>query len=205
MGNQPSTPTPQTPVTPQAPPIPPPCDMECQRQNELTSLKLALDEAAKTKDIDPEKYEQARIGYFTLLKGQGWLQEEKKRIADKDIAPLIREFTRKYNSLKGEQKTQSIYVNLTNALEAQQTVDESTQSYLKRQMEVEKTKATRLDRLNQLGGSQTTNWISTLVEGLIAFFGLLFIYVVFTKRNVFMNMFLPQQNESMSSMLGGWY
>lgn len=204
MGNQPSTPSPQAPLPPQAPPIPPPCDMECQRNNELASLKLALDEASKTKDIDPEKYEQARIGYFTLLKGQGWLQEEKKRIADKDIAPLIREFTRKYNSLKGEQKTQSIYVNLTNALEAQQTADESTQSYLKQQMEAEKTKARRLERLSQLGGSQSINWISTVVEGLIAFFGLLFVYLVFTKRNVFMNIVSSQQNESVSSMLGGW-
>jgi hypothetical protein len=83
MGNQPSAP-PSAPPSP-SPPLPPPCDPNCQKQKDLALLKVALDTATENQDQDPAGYEKARIAYYTLLNGQGWLNTEKQRIATEDV------------------------------------------------------------------------------------------------------------------------
>ena len=204
MGNQPSAPSaPPPPPTPQAPPIPPPCDMECQRNQELANLKTALDQAAANKASDPEGYERARIAYFTLLNGQGWLQKEKKRIGDSEVAPLVKNYTDKYNSLKEEVKMQSMYTTMTDALTAQEGADQSTNAYLNKQLHSEKSQAETLNRLTALGGQQTA-WMPRIMEGIIAILGLILLYTLFSKRNSIMGMFSSAvPNETMSTVLGG--
>ena len=87
MGNQPSSPTPAPPSAspPSIPPLPPPCDLQCQKEKQLVLLKQNLD--AANKQSDPEGYEKARIAYFTLLNGPGWLAQEKQRIAKQEVEP----------------------------------------------------------------------------------------------------------------------
>ena len=70
MGNQPSASAPKTPTTSQPPLV---CDLNCQKEKDLALLKTKLDDAEKTKDTDPDGYSKARIAYYTLLNGQGWL------------------------------------------------------------------------------------------------------------------------------------
>ncbi len=44
--------------------------------------KKALEDARQAmKNATPEAYPQARIHYFTLKEGQGWLRTEKERLA----------------------------------------------------------------------------------------------------------------------------
>lgn len=201
MGNQPSAPQP-TPQAPAPPPIPPPCDMECQRNQELANLKTALDQAAASKASDPDGYERARIAYFTLLKGQGWLQKEKKRIGDSEVAPLVKNYTDKYNALKEEVKMQSMYTTMTDALTAQEGADQSTNVYLNKQLHSEKSQAETLNRLNALGGQQTA-WMPRIMEGVIAILGLILLYTLFSKRNSIMGMFSSAvPNATVQTMLG---
>ncbi len=205
MGNQPSAPSapPPTQQAPAPPPIPPPYDMECQRNQELTNLKVALDQAAATKASDPEGYERARIAYFTLLKGQGWLQKEKKRIGDSEVAPLVKNYTDKYNALKEEVKMQSMYTTMTDAITAQEGADKSTNAYLNKQLHSEKAQAMTLNRLNALGGQQTA-WMPRIMEALIAILGLMFLYTLFSKRNSILGMFSSAApNATVPPVLGG--
>jgi hypothetical protein len=128
MGNQPSAPAP--PNTPPPPPPPPPvpiCDAECLREKQLADLKSVLDSTDQF--TDPEKYEQARIAYYTALNGQGWLANERERIAKEEIEPTLSEFSSKYKTLQDEAKSQKVFTNLASALKAQVAGDEEDNNF----------------------------------------------------------------------------
>ena len=180
MGNAPSQPPPlpSPPVQSPPPPLPPPCDPECQKQKDLTVLKQKLDSIDP--EADPSGYEQARIAYFTLLNGPGWLAQEKQRIAKEDVQPVLSSFRQQFNALKGEQQSQGIFQNLANALKAQEGADEQSNAFLKKQLTAEKDKATTSDRLVQLGGPQEpSQWISWLMDVIITLLGLFVLYKLY--------------------------
>lgn len=155
MGNQPSAPQQPAPQQPAAPPpLPPVCDTECQRQKKLSGLKAAFDEKTTTRDSDPEGYEQARIAYFTELNGQGWLAQEKQRIASEEISPVINTYRQQYDSLKGEVKNQGVFVNLMSMLKADEDQDTQELGGLTKKLQSEKDKADTLNRLNELNALQ---------------------------------------------------
>lgn len=178
MGNAPSQPppVPSPPVQPPPPPIPPPCDPECQKQNQLTVLKQKLDSIDPT--VDPTDYEQARIAYFTLLNGPGWLAQEKQRIAKEDVQPVLSNYRQQFNALKGEQQSQGIFQNLANALKAQEGADQQSNAFLNKQLMSEKDKVDVATRLTQLDTSpqDPSAWISWLIDIVIAILGLVVLY-----------------------------
>jgi hypothetical protein len=187
MGNQPSVPTPQAPPQ-QAPPLPPVCDADCQRQKLLSGLKTTLDQKEQTRDQDPEGYEQARIAYYTALNGDGWLAQEKSKIAKNEISPKITSYTTQYEDLKKQQSSQKVFVNLMNALKTQEVSDEQDLDYLKKQLQSEKDKASVLNRLSVLGVPSTqetpTNYMPILLDVVLAVLGLVVLYLLYKKFDV---------------------
>ena len=189
MGNKPSSPQPSaapqaTPMT--IPPLPPPCDMECQKQKNLALLKSALDSADENKEQDPAAYEKARIAYYTLLNGQGWLQSEKQRIAKQDVEPLVKSYIAKFNALKGEQQTQNVFVNLQSVLKTQEESDLADNSFFKKQLEKEKSQTDVLNRLSSLQPGSTSSfyflsYIPILVDIVIMLLALVVLYLLVTK------------------------
>lgn len=181
MGNQPSTTQPVQPM-----PLPPVCDSDCQRQKLLTGLKSNLDQKETTKDQDPEGYEQARIAYNTALYGDTWLATEKQRIARDEISPRITAYTTQYDDLKKQQSSQQVFVNLMNALQAQQESDEQDLQFLKKQVQSEKDKADVLNRLTVLGTSpeQSSNYMPIILDVVLAVLGLIVLYLVYTKFSI---------------------
>jgi len=155
MGNQPSVPQPAPASQSNAPPpLPPVCDAECQRPKKLSGLKAAFDEKTATRDSDPEGYQQARIAYMTELNGQGWLAQEKQRIASEEIAPIISGYRQQYDSLKGEVKNQGVFVKLMGMLKADEEQDKQELGGLNKKLQSDKDKADTLNRLNELSGQQ---------------------------------------------------
>lgn len=183
MGNQPSSPTPPSlpaSITPPPPPLPPPCDIQCQKEKQLALLKSNLDSI--NPDSDPAGYEKARIAYFTLLNGPGWLAQEKGRIAKEEVEPVLSSYTTQFNAMKSEQQTGSIFSNLATALKSQEAADEQSNQYLKKKLAAEKDKAETSDRLAQLGGGESTSpYISWVIDFIIAILGLFVAYKVYTR------------------------
>jgi hypothetical protein len=180
MGNQPSAPAPSAPTQPIAPPpLPPPCDLNCQKQKQLALLKSALDE----EEEGTEAYEKARIAYYTLLNGQGWLNTEKQRIATEVVEPVLKQYTTNYDALKSEKKSQAIFTNLSNMLTSQEDADQSTNVFLKKEMTSEKDRADVLNRLNELnaGTPAPTSYIPMLVDLFIALLAIGVLYFGYTK------------------------
>lgn len=198
MGNQPSSPQP-SPAAPEAtpmtiPPLPPPCDMECQKQKNLALLKTALDTADENKEQDPAAYEKARIAYYTLLNGQGWLQSEKQRIAKQEVEPLLRSYTTKYNALKGEQQSQKVFVNLQSVLKSQEQSDLTDTSFFKKQLEKERSQTDVLNRLNSLQPDSTSSfsvfqYIPILIDFVIFLLALIVLYLLITKFSNIQSLF----------------
>jgi uncharacterized protein YdaT len=150
MGNQPSAPSqPNAPTPP--PPVIPVCDMDCQRQKQLSLLKSALDQATATQDSNPEGYEEARIAYYTTLNGQSWLVQEKTDIAKNEIEPLLKNYSTKLDSLKEEIQSQKIFADLAGALKKQESSDEQDNAFLSKQVNAEKDQVALLNRMNELG------------------------------------------------------
>jgi hypothetical protein len=186
MGNQPSAPAPpssppQPPVAP--PPLPPPCDLNCQKQKQLALLKSALDQ----EEEGTEAYEKARIAYYTLLNGQGWLNTEKQRIATEVVEPVLKQYKTNYDALKGEKKSQGIFTNLSNMLKSQEEADQSTNAFLKKEMTSDKDRADVLNRLNELNAGTPvsqpapSSYIPMLVDLLIALLAIGVLYFGYTK------------------------
>jgi hypothetical protein len=157
------------------------CDLECQRKKQLAILKSAMDAAAKQRTTNPEQYEQARIAYFTLLHGHGWLVKERERIAKESVGPTVTGYTTRYNALKGEQQAQRVFTNLADVLQGQRVSDEHDIRFLKTEIGQTKDRTSTLNRLAQLGSSSVPSWYSYIVDIVYVVLGLLIVYLVYTK------------------------
>lgn len=163
----------------QPPPLPPPCDLECQKQKKLVTLKRDLDSKDPIKD--PEGYERARIAYYTLLRGQGWLAQEKSRVAKEEVEPVLSSYKQRYNALLGEQQIQSTFKTMADAQKVQEQIDEEDGNMLKKYLQSEKDKAQTLDRSTQLGGQPSSyNW-NWVIDVIIALLGIFVLYKGYTR------------------------
>jgi len=167
MGNSPSAPSaaPSAPPPPPPPPLPPVCDLNCQRQKDLAVVKTALDNSNKT--TDPAGYNKARVAYYTLLEGPGWLDKERKTLAENEVLPILNKFNSQFESLKKEEESNKMFVNLADSLRAQSKEDDYDSQYLKRVLEAEKDKAGVESRTNELNFN-SDSYLPLLLDGLIA-------------------------------------
>jgi hypothetical protein len=172
MGNAPSSARP-TPQPPPPPPLPPVCDLDCQRRKDLAILRTALDNSNKT--TDPAGYNRARVAYYTLLEGPGWLDKERKTLAQNEVLPILNNFNSQFDSLKKEEESNKMFVNLADSLRAKSEADDYDSQYLKRVLEAEKDKAGVESRTNELNFN-SDSYLPFLMDALIA---LLFISVAF--------------------------
>jgi hypothetical protein len=172
MGNAPSSARP-TPQSPPPPPLPPVCDLDCQRKKDLAILRTALDNSNKT--TDPAGYNRARVAYYTLLEGPGWLDKERKTLAQNEVLPILNNFNSQFDSLKKEEESNKMFVNLADSLRAKSEADDYDSQYLKRVLEAETDKAGVEARTNELNFN-SGSYLPFLMDALIA---LLFISVAF--------------------------
>jgi len=194
MGNQPSAPAPPAPPAPPPPPPlpppPPPCDMDCQKAKNLALLKSALDTATENQDQNPQGYESARIAYYTLLNGQGWLTSEKDRIAREEVQPILSSYNSTYTALKGETQSQKAFMSLANNLKAQEAGDKESNTFLQKQINEEKDKADVLDRLNSFHTPAASfSYIPIIIDILIVGIMIGCLYLGYTKFDRIRNFF----------------
>jgi hypothetical protein len=140
------------------------------RQKNLEDARLAMQNAT------PEAYPQARIRYFTLKEGQGWLRSEKERLADAEIDPVLRDLEAKYD---------------TN--HRVETKSDTESRYLHRRLLEEKDKVGVALRSAELGTSVVqTSWLPYILDMLIAVTGLGCVYLLLSgKASRIMGFFRP--------------
>lgn len=142
--------------------------IEKERQKQL---KDALD---LMNSAPPESYEQARIHYYTLKDGQGWLRTEKERLATIEVDPILSKLTSEFTKLNQPPKNQEAVHEIG---------DEAETRYLHRRFLEEQDKVGVANRLSQLGGPVSYSWFPFILDILIALMGLLCIYLLITKAS----------------------
>lgn len=161
--------------------------MNVIEEQKKKELKEALD---LMNSAPPESYEQARIHYYTLKEGQGWLRTEKERLATIEVDPILSELTSKFTKLNQTQNNESTH----------EIGDEAETRYLYRRFLEEKDKVGVVNRLNQLGFSENSNsWFSYILDILITLIGLVCVYLLFIKGPLvysFVNSFFSQNTNT---------
>ena len=147
------------------------------------------------KTAKPDAYEQARIHYYTLKEGQGWLRSEKERLITTEIDPFLNQLNDEFKDLMNS-GTNSQTSNNTNEIG-----DEAETRYLKKKLMQEKDKVSIHNRLLVLGTNNTTiintSWLPFIFDILIAILGITIVYLLASgKYSKILNIFKPTQIQS---------
>lgn len=87
--------------------------------NKNVKLKNAfqkLQDAENVRDQAPEAYQQARSSYYTLLKGEKWKDEERKRLLNAEVEPVAKKFEETKNNALRQYENQRKTVDVVNGL-----------------------------------------------------------------------------------------
>jgi len=110
--------------------------------------------AAANRDDDPDTYEGARIRYFTLKNGPGWLAQEKTRIADTKLQPAIDRYRQEFQTLESQAAVQNHLVDsIATVRDKQSAVVDGASSnfeFLNNFLEEKKAKMSAYDRFVEL-------------------------------------------------------
>jgi len=69
------------------------------KDTQLAEAFRQLQAAENVRDQSPEAYQEARVRYYTLLKGDTWAQEEANRIENAEAQPKVNQFLAAYSDL----------------------------------------------------------------------------------------------------------
>jgi hypothetical protein len=75
-----------------------------------------LQDAENVRDQAPEAYEKARVDYYTLTKGDTWIEDEKQRIAATEAAPIANQVLSSFNDLNRRTLEQKQTIDAVNGI-----------------------------------------------------------------------------------------
>lgn len=155
------------------------------KQTQLADAFTALQSAENIRDKSPQAYQDARMRYYTLLNGENWVEEEKQRIVQSEVAPKIAAYTSSYQDMETrrnqQQRTMDVVkavkdkvVSMKDDFKMTTNVFSKQIGELKNQIEIEKRRS--LDEKKE-----TTSWIHLVVNVLLVVFAIAAILVIIRK------------------------
>jgi hypothetical protein len=151
------------------------CDIACQRNKQLSTLLKTYQDATVNKNRDPEAYEKARIQYFTVKEGRGWLQTEKKKIAQRKVIPILDSYQKRYDAATAKAQAAQEPANYP-------VGDDDEIRFVTSMIQKEKDKAGVYQRLSQFNDPvviNNTDWLQVVIDTLIGIVALIDIYLVY--------------------------
>lgn len=76
-----------------------------------------LQDAENVRDEAPESYQQARVHYYTLVKGKTWEAEEKERIAKAEVNPAVKKYETGIQELKTRMDQQQKTIDIAKSVQ----------------------------------------------------------------------------------------
>jgi len=139
----------------------------------LQTAFKTLQDAENVRDQAPDAYNQARVAYYTLLKGDTWINEEKNRIAQSEAQPIVNQYVNRYSIAANQSNQTRSTISLVNSvkdkmLSIQDDMQYSVDAFqrqvgdIKNQINIERKKKQE-DMVN--GG----DWIEILLNFIIVF------------------------------------
>lgn len=146
--------------------------------------KLQLAENAR--DQSPDAYDRARVAYYTLVKGDKWIDEERQRIANVEAQPVVNTLIAKRNDLDSQIGQQQSTIDIVNGVKDKVlSVEDDLQysvSAFEKQIENVRNQI-NMDKKKQIvTAQQAGSWVNSLLNWLIALTTL--IAIVFIVRYI---------------------
>jgi hypothetical protein len=160
-------------------------DANVDKDRKLRDAFQKLQLAENARDRSPEAYQEARLQYYTLLKGDTWANEEKQRIAAAEVNPQVQKIADVYSDINSRIQQQSNTIQIVDGVkdklgslrdEFQYSVGTFGKQIqeLKNQIQIERKKREEEKVI-------PTDWLGTLLNILILLVLGYAIFVVFKK------------------------
>ncbi len=91
-------------------------DANIDKQTKINTAFNSLQAAENARDVAPDAYQQARIAYYTLIKGDTWINDEKTRIGKVEAEPVIRNYLSNYSELSQQINTHKSTIETVNGI-----------------------------------------------------------------------------------------
>jgi hypothetical protein len=86
------------------------------KQDQAAEAFGRLQDAEEVRDEAPDAYEKARVEYYTLTKGETWIEDEKKRVANTEAVPLMNKYLSSYSDLVNRTEQQKHTIDAVNGV-----------------------------------------------------------------------------------------
>jgi len=152
-------------------------------------VKTAYDKlqmAENARDQSPDAYDRARVAYYTLVKGDKWIDEERQRIANVEAQPVVNTLIAKRNDLDSQIGQQQSTIDIVNGvkdkvLSVEDDLQYSVSAFEKQIKNVRN--QINMDKKKQIvTARQAGSWVNSLLNWLIALTTL--IAIVFIVRYI---------------------
>ena len=91
-------------------------DANIDKETKINTAFNALQAAENARDVAPDAYQQARIAYYTLIKGDTWINDEKTRIGKVESQPVIQNYLSNYSNLSQQINTHKSTIETVNGI-----------------------------------------------------------------------------------------
>jgi hypothetical protein len=89
---------------------------QIDKQFKLNSAFKTLQDAENVRDQAPDAYNQARVAYYTLLKGDTWINEERNRIAQTEAQPVVNDYVNRYTAATNQSAQTRSTIGIVNSV-----------------------------------------------------------------------------------------
>ena len=152
-----------------------------EKEKKVNDAFKRLQSAENARDAAPEAYQIARNAYYTLVKGQGWLAEERERIAKAEVAPEAQKYREAVNTANARSEEQQKTIEIANGLKDRVLSLKDDFKYsvntFSDQLEKLKIQINMENRAREKEKDNTWAWIDTILNVLLV---AVLVYAVYT-------------------------
>jgi hypothetical protein len=140
--------------------------LEIDKAKQIADAFKALQAAEDIRDTSPQAYQDARIRYYSLVKGPEWATTERARILSADVMPTVASYAQTISDItarKAQQdKTKDVVGLVTSKLISMKNDFRTTTNTLTKQVDVLKTQV-ELEKRRTRDQQQTSDWFLNLL------------------------------------------
>lgn len=143
-----------------------------------------LQAAENVRDQSPAAYQAARAKYYTLVKGESWQQEERKRIMRADVQPIVQQYQDRYQNIRqqitDQQKTIDVVKSVKDKVLSVQDELQYSVSMFGKQLASLKNQINMKNRKEETG---MFDWLNLILNVVLVAFLVAAIYAIYRKMN----------------------
>lgn len=166
-------------------------DEKIGKGKKIKDAFMRLQDAENARDKAPDAYQQARTLYYTLVRGDSWKDEEKKRIANVHVDPIITQYKKTKETATKEFDAQRKTIDIVNGLKDKVLSLKDEVRYASTTLKEQVSKVQNQINMERRGREKETTisfwtWLDTIMNVIIVIALLYAIYVIYPKAMKYM-------------------